>query len=96
VSEPRLVQTNGMDDEEIPMPVKRAFLEFCACADQYDFEVLLIVGFNIANARAARASKSAFALASMMSPRASSNPDRAEIFEDVAELFRKAAERSRQ
>jgi hypothetical protein len=31
-----------------------------------------------------------------MSPRASQNPHRAEILEDVAELFRKAAERCRQ
>jgi hypothetical protein len=91
VSEEKLIVVTGGEDTEWPEAVKRAFLAFHLFADAHGFSVMCAVGLNLEKAKAGEAHLSAF-----FSPRASSNPHRAEMFTDMARMFHKMAERSKQ
>jgi hypothetical protein len=91
VSENRLVVTNGAESDEWPLAVKRAFMEFELLADRHGFHVMCAVGMNMAHQSAQN-----WRLSCFFSPRASSNPHRAEMCADIAEMFQKMSERSKQ
>jgi hypothetical protein len=82
---------NGAENTEWPEPVKRAFLALCLIADEHDFSILCAIGFNRPLSRGGEHHLGAF-----FSPRASTNPHRREMCQDMAELFRKAVERETQ
>ncbi len=52
MSESKIIVENGADTKDWPEPVKRAFLNLCWLADQYDFSVLCAVGLNRVQAAA--------------------------------------------
>lgn len=91
MSEGKLVVQTGLDNSEWPDPVKRAFIKLCLIADEHHFDIMCAVGFNIERAKAGD-----FHLGAFFSPRASGNLHRAELATDIAELFQKIAERSKQ
>jgi hypothetical protein len=85
------IKTNGLDDQEWPRAAKEAFLRLCEIADDHAFSVLCAVGFNRHSARTGN-----LCMTSFFSPRASLNPHQVEMLEDIAELFRRSVERSKQ
>jgi len=91
VSENQLIITNMAESEEWPTEVKKAFLAFALFADQHGFNVMCAVGMNMR-----LQSKAQYRLSCSFSPRASSNPHRVEMCADIAEMFHKMSERSKQ
>ena len=91
MSENKLVIENMAESDEWPMEVKRAFLEFALLADRHGFNVMCAVGMNMR-----LQSKAQYRLSCSFSPRASSNPHRVEMCADIAEMFHKMSERSKQ
>jgi len=90
MSEKLIVQT-GDEATEWPEPVRRAFVEMCLIADAHHFDVICAVGFDFKSAKGGDVRMGAF-----FSPRASSNPHRAEMCDDIRRLFEKIVERSTQ
>lgn len=82
---------NSAESSEWPIPVKKALLALVATAVENDFSILAAVGLNMKAARDGQ-----MILSAMMSPNASSNPHRGELCDDVAKMFQRMAERSKQ
>lgn len=87
----QLVVQKTSESAEWPEDVKRAFLRLVAVADSCEFSIICAVGFS-----RARAKEGENHLSTQLSPRASTNPHRAELCADIAELFAMIAERSKQ
>jgi hypothetical protein len=87
----KLIVEKTAESSEWPKPLKDRFFRLCLLANELDFNVLGIVGLDMKAARAGEVRVSA-----IMSPRASTNPHRAELCEDIARLFQAMAERSKQ
>lgn len=91
MSEGKLIIQRGDEASEWPEPVRRAFVQLCLLAEKYNFNIMCAVGFDVVLAK-----RGEFHLGTFFSPRASSNPHRAELATDIAALFEKIAERSKQ
>ena len=87
----KLIVEKTAESSEWPQPIKDAFVRLCLVATELDFNVLSIVGLDMKAARAGEVRVSA-----ILSPRASTNPHRAELCEDISRLFHAKAERSKQ
>lgn len=87
----KLIVEMTAESSEWPEPIKEAFFRLCLAATEYDFNVLAIVGLDMKAARAGEVRVS-----SILSPRASTNPHRGELCEDISRLFHMMAGRSKQ
>jgi hypothetical protein len=87
----KVVLQHGMENSEWPRPVGEAFIRLCLLAHEHGFDLICAVGFNIEHSKAGH-----HMLCTMLSPSASTNPHQAEMLDDVADLFKRSADRIKQ
>jgi hypothetical protein len=91
VSGEKLIVQTGDQESDWPEPVRRAFIHLCLLADEHGFDMICGIGFDLEKAKRGSVHLSAF-----FSPRASTNPHRTEMCEDIRHLFEQIVKRGTQ